>query len=189
LIESDILGPGRQSATELKRLREGLIALLRNELRNNALAEDLCNETFRIVLERLHEQPLEEPEKLASYLAQTARNLARTNKRIVRRQKTDTGQQAAIEDVDDPEADPARASQADAQARAVRRVLEEIPNLRDREILVRTYLHDEDRAAICHALGIDESHYRRVVSRARARFRELLERRYRVSDLYGLALI
>jgi RNA polymerase sigma-70 factor (ECF subfamily) len=181
--------PDLYSYAELQRLRQGLIAMLRSELRSNALAEDLCNETFRVVLERLRDQPLQEPDKLAAFLAQTARNLARAAKRAIHRQKTDTGQQAAIEEVEDPNADPTLASQADAQARAVKQVLREIPHARDRQILVRTYLYEEDRAEICGALGIDETHYRRVISRARARFRELLDKRFRVSDLYGLALV
>jgi RNA polymerase sigma-70 factor (ECF subfamily) len=130
----------------------------------------------------LRGQPLEDPDKLARYLAQTARFLARSSERVVRRQKTVTGQQEMIEGVADPEADPVEASQSDALARAVRHLLKEIPNVRDREILVRTYLRDEDRDQICRELGIDEDHYRRVVSRARGRFRALLEKRLRVSD-------
>jgi len=188
LIEADSTDLSLVPPADLQRLREGLLVVLRNELRNKALAEDLCNEAFRIVLERLREQPLEDPDKLAPYLAQTARNLARMSKRVVRRQKTLTGQQEMIEEVGDPEADPVEASQTDALARAVRLVLKEIPNTRDREILVRTYLLDEDRDQICRDLGIHDDHYRRVVSRARARFRALLEKRYRVSDFYGLAL-
>ena len=189
LNEGDTVILGLDSPAELGRLRDGVLALLRHELGNSILAEDLCNETFRIVLERLRERPLEEPDKLASYLAQTARNLAHTSKRVVRRQKTDTGQQSTIESLGDPAPDPAESSHADMLARAVRRLLAEIPNTRDREILVRTYLRDEDREEICRALGIDESHYRRVVSRARSRFRELIGKRYRVSDLYGFALV
>lgn len=176
------------SPAELQRLRDGVLVLLRRELRNKALADELCNEAFRIVLERLRQQPLEDPAKLASYLAQTARFLVRTNRRVVRRRQTFTGQQRAIEEVEDPEADLSTAAQADACAKAIRKVLEEIPNIRDREILVRVYLHDEDIEQVCRALGIDESHYRRVIFRARERFRALIERRYRVSDLYFFAI-
>ncbi|MGH8221378.1 MAG: RNA polymerase sigma factor, partial [Woeseiaceae bacterium] len=140
------------------------------------------------VLERLRQQPLEDPAKLAQYLAQTARFLARNNRRVVRRRRTYTGQQQAIEEFHDLEADPSAATQVDDCAKAVRKVLKEIPNIRDREILVRVYLHDQDKAQICRELGIDENHYRRVVFRARERFRALIEKRYRVSDLCGFAI-
>ncbi len=179
---------GLAGSAELERLRDGVLVLLRRELRDKTLADDLCNEAFRIVLERLHQQPLEDPDKLAPYLAQTARFLARTNQRTVRRRRTFTGQQQAIEEFGDPEADPSAATQTEARAKAVRRVLKEIPNVRDREILVRVYLRDEDKEQVCRELGIDESHFRRVVFRARERFRALIEKRYRISDLYGFSI-
>jgi RNA polymerase sigma-70 factor (ECF subfamily) len=49
-------------------------------------------------------------------------------------------------------------------------------------------LRDEDKEQVCRELGIDEAHFRRVVFRARERFRALLEKRYRVADLYGFAI-
>jgi len=58
--------------------------------------------------------------------------------------------------------------------RIVRTLLGELAVPRDREILVRTYLKDEDKAAICEKLGIDSAHYNRVLFRAKQRFRELL---------------
>jgi RNA polymerase sigma-70 factor (ECF subfamily) len=59
---------------------------------------------------------------------------------------------------------------------------------RDREILVRVYLHDQDKEVVCRELGISEDHYKRVLHRARERFATLLQRRYRVPDLFCIAL-
>lgn len=188
MTEAETIILGLESTAEFQRLRNGVLDLLRRELRDNALADDLCNEAFRIVLERLRQQPLEDPAKLASYLAQTARFLARTDYRVAKRRQTFTGQQNAIEKFEDPNADPSAATQLDDRAKAVRKVLQEIPNIRDREILVRVYLHDEDKEQVCRELGIDDSHFKRVVFRARERFRALIEKRYRVSDLYGFAI-
>ena len=42
---------------------------------------------------------------------------------------------------------------------------------------MRFYLDDEDKDAICRALGLSYEHFNRVIFRARNRFRELLERR------------
>jgi RNA polymerase sigma-70 factor, ECF subfamily len=188
LTEADTSILGLDTNADLQRLREGVLSLLRRELRDKRLVEDLCNEAFRIVLERLREQPLEDPGKLAPYLAQTARFLARTDYRVTRRRRTFTGLQEVIEEFGDPDADPTAATQTDERAKAVRKLLEEIPHSRDREILVRVYLRDQDKEEICRELGIEETHYRRVIFRARERFRALIERRYRVSDLYGFAL-
>jgi RNA polymerase sigma-70 factor (ECF subfamily) len=58
--------------------------------------------------------------------------------------------------------------------RLVRKLLDELPVQRDREILIKTYLEDQDKSAICEALGVDSAHYNRVLFRAKERFRELL---------------
>ena len=172
----------------LQQLRDGVLYLLRKELRDFALAEDLCNETFRIVLERLQRRPLEDPSKISSYLAQTARNLVIEHRRRGTRQLTVTGHQAAMEAIGDADLDPALILQSQSRAAAVRKVLQEIPRVRDREVLVRVYLYDQDKDQVCRELGIGADHFKRVVHRARERFRTLIEQRHARADLFSLAI-
>jgi hypothetical protein len=69
-------------------------------------------------------------------------------------------------------------------------MLEEMPVARDREVLVRFYLDDEDRETICRELRLSEEHFNRVIFRARNRFRELIEHRgFRKADLLTIAAI
>lgn len=187
--ESATLTLGLPSADALQRLRAGILFLLRRELRDAVLAEDLCNETFRIVLERLKQQPLEEPARLSSFLAQTARNLVIADRRKAGRRRTVTGQQATLDAIGVPDPDPVAIAQSRSRARAIHKVLAEMPQVRDREILVRVYLYDQDAAQVCQELGIGADHYKRVVHRARERFRTLIEQRYARSDLYSFAFI
>lgn len=182
-------GFGLPTADAYARLRERVLAFLRNELRDPALADDLCHETFRIVLERLARRPLEDPARLDAYLVQTARYLVIEHRKRTARQRTSTGQQAAIDGMVDPGNDPESAGQSEVAARAVRQLLKEMRLPRDREVLVRVYLYDQDKDQVCRELGIDEEHYKRVLHRARARFAELLQRRYRPSDLFCIALV
>jgi len=56
-------------------------------------------------------------------------------------------------------------------------MLQEMPGARDRELLVRFYLNDEEKDAICQELNLSQEHFNRVIFRARNRFRELLEQR------------
>jgi hypothetical protein len=56
-------------------------------------------------------------------------------------------------------------------------MLEEMPAERDRELLVRFYLNDEEKEQICQELKLSREHFNRVIFRARNRFRELLEHR------------
>ncbi len=182
-------GLGLPTADAYARLRERVLAFLRNELRDPALADDLCHETFRIVLERLARQPLEDPARLDGYLVQTARYLVIEHRKRSARQRTSTGQQAAIDGVVHPGIGPESAGQSEVAARAVRQLLKEMRLPRDREVLVRVYLYDQDKDQVCRELGIDEQHYKRVLHRARARFAELLQRRFRPSDLFCIALV
>jgi RNA polymerase sigma-70 factor (ECF subfamily) len=188
MAEMDAAARSLNCPAELQGLRDGVLHVLRHVLRDKTMADDLCNETFRVVLERLRQQPLEEPEKLAPFLAQTARLLARNAQRAEVRRRTFTGQQQAIDEFGDPEADPSAVSQAQARTDAVQKILAELPTVRDREILVRVYLRDEDKDQVCRDLGIDDAHFRRVVFRARERFKALLDKRYRAADLYCFAV-
>ncbi len=183
-----VAAPEFGSDAELRQLRSGILFLLHREVVDPALADDLCNETFRIVLERLRRQPLEEPGKLAAYLAQTARNLALADRRKTARRQTVTGEQSAIDDFAAEGTDPSVVAQAQVRANAIRKVLEEMPIIRDRQLLVRYYLNDEAKAEICRDLGLTEEHFHTVMFRARERFRVLLDSRFVRQDLYCLAI-
>src|SRR4029077_16064690 len=75
-------------------------------------------------------------------------------------------------------------------ATAARRMLEETPVARGRDVLVRFYLDDEDRDKVCRELRLSEEHFNRVIFRARNRFRELIEHRgFRKDDLLTIAAI
>src|SRR5688500_3957007 len=100
--ELDAAARSLNCPAELQGLRDGVLHVLRHILRDKSLADDLCNETFRVVLERLRQQPLEDPDKLAAFLAQTARHLARNVQRAEVRRRTFTGQQEAIDEFVDP---------------------------------------------------------------------------------------
>ena len=64
-----------------------------------------------------------------------------------------------------------------AHARALPRHARARPTAtRDRALLVRYYLHDEDKRVICRELGLSEPSFNVVLFRARARFLELLQK-------------
>lgn len=167
----------------LKQYRRGLIFLLRRECGNAALAEDLCNEAFRITIARVTSTGLDKPDKFAAFLLQTARNLLLRIKQKEANQRTVTGEQQAIDEYEDPDADPTANEDVDTWARVIEEVLKELPHARDRKLLIRYYMEDQDKRKICRDLKISKWHFRRVTCRARQRFREVLERRYRKSDL------
>jgi RNA polymerase sigma-70 factor (ECF subfamily) len=164
-------------ALDLDEIRSGLLVLLRRRVDSRSTAEDLCNEAIRILLERLRQDPLDDPTRIAAYVAQVARNLAIAERRKTSRQRTMTGHAALIEDYPDERPDPAQEEEANSRSQAVRAMLEELPKARDRKLLLRYYVYDEPKEAICQDMKLTPEHFNRVLFRARNRLREFIERR------------
>lgn len=139
-------------------------------------AEDLFQDTFRLVIEKLRRGELREPAKLPGFLAQIARSLAIEHYRKAQRRKTDPDTDAIAE----VEASGSGAL-ADLLVREdsgiVRRVIQDLGTQRDREILLRFYIAEEDKERIQADLGLSSLQFNRVLHRARERYRDLyLER-------------
>ncbi|HEV2853323.1 MAG TPA: sigma-70 family RNA polymerase sigma factor [Thermoanaerobaculia bacterium] len=158
----------------VERYSRGLLYMLRRTAGDPALADDLHQETFRVVLERLRERGLEDPERLAGFLHRTAKNLFIGGYRKVVRRKTE-GEMDGLEAVADPAADPHREAVREEEATLVRRLIGELETDRDRQILYRFYIAEEEKERICADLDLSSLHFNRVLFRARQRFKELLE--------------
>ncbi len=137
------------------------------------LADDLHQETFRVVIERLRDRGLEEPERLGGFLNRTAKNLYRGHARKTARRKTDGGE--SLRETADPASDPLGDVLRAERGELVRRLLAEL-RPRDRQILYRFYLAEEPKERICADLGLDSLHFNRVLFRAKQRLRRLVER-------------
>lgn len=153
----------------------GLRYFLRRLVASPELAEDLHQESFRVVLERLRGRGIEDPRGVAGFLHGTARNLALAERRKAARRRTETGSEA-LERAAAPAADPLAEALAAERDRAVRRLIGELPVARDRELLWRFYVAEESKGRICADLDLDSLHFNRVLFRARQRFKELYER-------------
>lgn len=159
----------------IERYGRGLLYLLQRRTGDRELAKDLRQETFIIAIEKLRASSLDDPQRLAAYLRGIAINLLSAEWRKNKRRAT-TPDLDAIDATADGGSGPGDNLSRAQVAGAVRALLEELPVARDREVLVRLYLQDQDRDAICAALGIDASHFNRVLFRAKQRFKALLGR-------------
>ncbi len=162
--------------TELvERYSRGLSFMLRHLSKSAEVAEDLHQETFRIVLERLRRKGLEEPAGFLGFLRGTARNLLSTHRRVAERRKTSTGADASGHLVD-PAPSQLAAMLRDEASHLVRRLIAELGTDRDRQLLFRFYVAEDDKHQICADLNLSSEHFNRVLFRARQRFRILVER-------------
>ena len=173
LVKRIGLGDRRAEEELVRRYQRGLIYLLQRRTRDPQLALDLAQETFRIAIEKLRQSPIEQVDRVGAYLRGTALNLVIGEVRKHARRRTSADSDAVDAAADDA-AGPFDHVSGEQVKRLVRKLLDELPVPRDREILVKTYLEDQDKSAICEALGVDSAHYNRVLFRAKERFRELL---------------
>lgn len=160
----------------LARLRPGVIAVLKHGPYHRWIEpEDVAQDALRVLVERLRGGGLQEPDKAAAFLAQTARKLALNAVRKVARQQTVVDSELVEESglsvsLETSEPDDERL------ARAVVSLLESLPNERDRYLLQRFYIDGIDKPSLCRELNLTHAHFDRLIFRARARFRVLLSK-------------
>ncbi|MEM8981629.1 MAG: sigma-70 family RNA polymerase sigma factor [Pseudomonadota bacterium] len=190
--KTDLAEEGRRAAALAERIRAGdrraenelvarysrpLMIMLRARTNGDlALAEDIHQDVFRIVIERLRGEGIDDPTRLGGYIQSTGKFQIIGRKRRQKRRNTHADSELIEETIaeDDEQMDSVY---SDQMRIAVRDLLKELPNDRDRALLTRFYLYQESKASICAALELSDLHFNRVLYRAKARFRALLEKR------------
>ena len=177
LVHRIVSGEPAAEAELVDRFSRALSFLSRRLSRDDTAAEDLSQETFRLVIEKVRKGELREPERLPGFVSSMARNLFLGSVRRGGRRQKWQGDSEATETAPDPAPGQLAKLLVKEKAAAVRGVLAELKNDRDREILSRYYIAGEDKEDICRDLELSDLHFNRVLFRARQRFKELYERR------------
>ena len=159
----------------VERYSRGLHYLLARRIGDDERARDLLQETFCIAIEKLRSTELDNPERLAGYLRGIAVRVACNAGRRKQREPVSIDIDA-VSAIPDSEPRQFQSVSADESNAAVRRLLDTMPVPRDREILIRFYIYDQDKDEICRVLKIDRLHFNRVLFRAKGRFRKILEK-------------
>lgn len=169
-----IRGGDRQAEDELvRRFHRGVTVILIRASRDPSVVDDLHQDTFRIALEKIREGAVREPEKISGFIASVARNLVIEHfRKASARQLSGAPEDAGLASSDP---DPLEGMLEAERAAIVRRVLSEMRSKRDRRILFRFYIAEDEKEAICRDLGLSSLHFNRVLFRARERYRELYE--------------
>jgi RNA polymerase sigma-70 factor (ECF subfamily) len=166
----------------------GLRALILRRVRDPETAADILQDAAVTTLEKLRSGEIAHLDNVGGYLYRVALNHLRNYRR---KDRTGVSGPDGLESLAQPDSEAgwnsARRMEWSAAAHSV---LSEMPTSRDRDLLVRFYLNDEEKGSICGELGLTEEHFNRVIFRARNRFRALLERRgFTRSDFLALAAI
>lgn len=154
--------------------------LLRQCNQDEALASDMVQDTWSVVLEALRHKKLRDPAKLSSFIIQTGKNLVIAHFRKAENKKTRFIEPEALESLDDQEM-PEISLERYNLSLLVKQVILELEQKRDRELMFRLYVKEQEKAVICQALELDTTHFDRVLYRAKQRFKTLWQTRFDTS--------
>jgi RNA polymerase sigma-70 factor, ECF subfamily len=169
------IGDQAQVTRELFANMAGLRHKLARITRNPELAADMLQDAIVTALQKLNAGELSARRELDGFVYRVALNHLRNHQR---KDKSLVSDQNAAAELPDPRNHCMTESLQSAQwARVTRELLLEVKPMRDRELLVRFYLHEESKEELCELFGLSNLHFNRVIFRARERFRELLNRR------------
>jgi len=149
--------------------------------------EDKVHDTFVVVVQAIRRGELREPERLMGFVRTIVRRLVAAHiDRVVhtRRERMDMESTFRIAD---PAENPEEAAVFQQRKELINRVLGELLE-RDREILRRFYLLEQRQEEICSEMGLSETQFRLLKSRAKARFGEL-GRKKLVSGILSSVLV
>lgn len=157
----------------IERFLPGVRALVRRHARpGDPIVEDLTQDVFNHLIPRLRDGALRDAGALPAYIRNTVvlTVQAEYRRRGRRGQNQESVDPDTLESGDDPSA---AVDQAHLNQR-MQALIEALPTARDRELLRRFYLEEQDREEVCAALGVGLEHFHRVLHRARQRLKALL---------------
>jgi RNA polymerase sigma-70 factor (ECF subfamily) len=156
----------------VRRYKDGVAIIISRIVRNESSAEDLSQETFKIALEKIRDGDVREPERLSGFICGVARNVAIDYIRKTRR-VTNQEEIGGAEQIRDPRPDQFEHLWRKEMAEIVRQVISELKVERDREVLSRYYIAEEDKDQVCAELGLDRKQFNSIIFRALKRYKEL----------------
>lgn len=159
------------------RYKDGVGVIIGQIVHNESVTEDLSQETFRISLEKIRDGEVRDPERLSGFVCGVARNLALD---YIRKMRRSLNQEEAIdaEQIRDTQPNPYDHLLRKERAELVLQTLSEIKIARDREVLSRYFIAEEDKDRICADLGLTTPHFNSIVHRALKRYKELYLKRF-----------
>jgi RNA polymerase sigma-70 factor, ECF subfamily len=167
----------------------GLRLLITRRTGDREVAADLLNDAVCKTWEKWRAGQIQRPHQIGGYIFQVAMNLLRNYRRTVADRPD---RRAGLERLDQHHvAENATDTQLEEQvASKVKQLIRGMDSHRDRTVLVRFYLDEDDKDSICRDLGLSALQFDKILHRARLRLRGLLESHgFRGSDFLSVLWI
>ena len=138
-------------------------------------AADILHEALRIAIEHYHAGRIGCAERAPGYVYRVALNLLRNYRRALGVRAEYLGREGAAE----PDESPGAIGEIlnESLAKHLRAALNQLRMERDRLILQRHYIHDEDKESVCRELNLSPKVFDKLAYRARARVKRTLVHR------------
>jgi RNA polymerase sigma-70 factor (ECF subfamily) len=140
---------------------------------NPQLACDLAQDTFIVAIRKLRSGEVHHPESMTCFLRQTAKFLLFAHYRKERRYIS--GSDDTIAGLDSGAGCVGETIDRSHTNEMLKQAMTRLPVERDRDILRRYYLFEQDKPVICGDLELSSAHFDRVLHRARRRLAALLD--------------
>jgi RNA polymerase sigma factor (sigma-70 family) len=131
--------------------------------------EDRLHETFLIVVSAIQDGKVREPDKIMGFVRTVAQRqvIAHIERAVLKRQRE--SELVPDAEVVDQRQSPEELAMIRQKAELMRAVLAQMPE-KQREVLMRFYLHEQTPEQICKEMSLSDTQYRLMKSRAKAAF-------------------
>ena len=147
--------------------------------------EDKVHDTFLIVVNAIKRGDLREPERLMGFVRTVVRRqVAAYIETAVHTRREQTDLESGIT-VADRKRNPEQEAMLKQKSELMKSALGALSE-RDRDILVRFYLHEQPQEQICREMSLTETQFRLLKSRAKAKFGEIGRKKLASSGIFSV---
>jgi RNA polymerase sigma factor (sigma-70 family) len=171
-----IQGGDSEALTELYNAFSGGLRFFTSRRLGTHEIEDKVHDTFLVVVEAIRRGEVRDPDRLMAFVRTVMRRqIAGYIARAVQTRRDHTDLDAGFADA---RSDPEQNAIGAQHEVIMKEVLSEL-SARDCQVLTRFYLHEQSQEQICDELGLTETQFRLLKSRAKAKFTEMVRRKLR----------
>lgn len=146
-----------------------LVRMLTRLIGDKSRAEDVAQEALIIVIQNLRRGQIDNPASIRNYVFSTARYVYFGS---LRKKENQMAYLESMDELAGDVAEPDKCIENHQSTQFLQKLISTLSVERDREIVERYYLLDDEKHSICESLALSPRHFDRVISRARGRLKQ-----------------
>ena len=150
-----------------------LLFIVRNKFSRSNNHEDIVQDTFMLVINKLQQGAVNNPNTILAYLRTTAINIGFEYLRKDKKFQSAINQEMLVV-IEDAKEDVLSTLIWNDKITHVKKVIAELKIQRDKDILTKFYFDENSKKSICKELDLSTEHFDRVLYRAKERLKHLM---------------